>query len=88
MILGDNRYNFSIYVESTDDTVSVPAGTFNNCLRLRQLTTITSGTETAYDYKKFWHAPGIGPIVYSKYSDNWENVRFKQELKSYYTGAD
>ena len=43
-------------VESLDESVSVPAGTFH-CLRLRRL-----GTEAGQSDKTYWFAEGIGKV--------------------------
>ncbi len=67
------------YVESIDDTVSVPAGTYNNCIRIRILEE-QSGSNT---YRRKWLAPDIGPVMYKKYTDNWASVKISQELTSF-----
>jgi hypothetical protein len=62
LTLGNLHVRSTFYVESIDDTVTVPAGTFTNCVRIRELNEITEGSSTEYEYEKHWYAPGIGPI--------------------------
>lgn len=71
------------YVESTSDTVTVPAGTFNNCIRVRELWQEAQEGVTEYDYDKHWLAPDIGPVLYRDYTENWQDVNFSQELLSF-----
>ena len=71
------------YVESRNETVTVPAGTFNNCIRVRDLYEITENSSTEFDYEKHWLAPDVGPIMYRDYTDNWVSVGFSQELLSF-----
>ena len=71
------------YIESINETVSVPAGTFNNCIRVRELNEITENSITEYEYEKHWFAPDVGPIIYRDYTTNWDSVKFSQELVSF-----
>lgn len=80
---GDIHLKATSYVESINDTVTVPAGTFNNCIRVRDLFEITQDGVTEYEYEKHWLAPDVGPIIYRDYTDNWESVDFSQELVSF-----
>ena len=81
--LGNFHVNATYYVESTDDSIDVLAGSFQNCLRIGQSYEITEGGDIDYEYEKVWYAPGVGPVLYGKYSDNWDALTFRQELKSY-----
>ncbi|MFO0831102.1 MAG: PepSY domain-containing protein [Phycisphaerales bacterium] len=45
-----------VEVVSTDETLTVPAGTFRHCLHLRETTPLEPGTSHK------WYAPGIGMI--------------------------
>ncbi len=59
-------------IESTSDKVSVPAGTFSGCVRVRSKGTaspvkhvsdvrrVAEGTVNVEDY--YWLAPGVGPV--------------------------
>lgn len=76
------------YVESIDDSVEVPAGSFKNCFRLRVLYEVVESDHTAYDYEKFWYAPGVGLVLHCDYTDNWASVKIEQELKSYSVGGE
>lgn len=79
----DIHFKATYYVESINDTVTVPAGTFNNCIRVRDLFEITQDGVTEYEYEKHWLAPDIGPVIYRDYTDNWESVDLSQELISF-----
>ena len=80
---GTTHYKTSYLVESITDTVAVPAGTFSNCIRVRQLGETTVGGSTQFDYRRYWLAPGIGPVRYTKYGDNWKRVKKDQKLVAY-----
>lgn len=81
--LGPFHVKSTFFVESTTDTMTVAAGTFNNCIRVRELNEITEGGATEYEYEKTWYAPDVGPIIYRKYTENWADGGFKQELVSF-----
>lgn len=81
--IDDMHVKATYYVESINDTVTVPAGTFNNCIRIRILEEITEDGVTEYDYVKDWLAPDIGPVIYRDYTINWESIDFSQELVSF-----
>jgi hypothetical protein len=75
------------YVESITDTVTVAAGTFNNCIRIRELAecrgSIGAVVVTAYGYGKSWYAPEVGPVIYRTYTQNWASTTLSQELASF-----
>jgi hypothetical protein len=71
-------------IESITDTVTVAAGTFNNCIRIRELFEYKSnGVVTGYAYNKIWYAPDVGPIIYRYYTQNWASTTLSQELVSF-----
>jgi len=76
-------FKTTYYVESTTDDVTVPAGTFSNCVRVRELNEMTLGNQTEYEYEKHWYAPSVGPVIYRDYAASWSSVNFSQELVSY-----
>jgi hypothetical protein len=43
-------------IMATNETVTVPAGTFKNCVKTREWSMLEAGTELK------WHAPGIGVV--------------------------
>jgi len=53
----NDRYGEITLIEELHDTVSVPAGTFADCLRFR----LFSDWDPE-DYYLFWHAPGVGLV--------------------------
>ena len=61
------HYKNTWEVEAIDDIVSDPAGTFQNCIRIRQLTEMTQSGSTTSILCKSWLAPDIGPAMYNKY---------------------
>ncbi len=83
MEIGDIHLKTDSYVESINDVISVPAGTFSNCVVLREMSETTINGVKDYRYEKTWYAPDVGPIVYRRYSSNWETVYFSQELVSF-----
>lgn len=80
---GSTHVKSTHYIESIDETITVPAGTFTNCVRIRELNETTQNSTTEYEYEKHWFAPNIGPIIYRDYTNNWQSVRFSQELISF-----
>ena len=72
---GTTHYRASFLVESITDTVTVPAGIFRNCIKVRQLDETTVSSVTKYEYRRYWLAPEIGPIRYTKYSNNWKIIK-------------
>jgi hypothetical protein len=81
---GTTTYMSTFWVESTSATVKVPAGTFHNCVRVRQLDVITvNGFTNSYNYKRYWLAPNVGPIRYAKYNKNWKKITKDQKLVAY-----
>ena len=81
--IGNVHYKVTYLIESINDIITVPAGTFRNCVRIRQLSESTENSQTDYEYKKHWYAPNIGPIIYREYADSWQTVQINQELISY-----
>jgi hypothetical protein len=54
-------------VEDVSESVTVPAGTFRNCLRIRRERDLTNpdlmgATDQAEQDKLFWFAPGVGKV--------------------------
>ena len=74
-------YTITSYLESVSDTVTVPAGTFTNCVRMRLLEEMTQDSvKTQVGWRREWYAPNIGPVVYAKYDDDWGSATTTQEL--------
>ena len=74
-------YTITSYLESVSDTVTVPAGTFTNCVRMRVLEEMTQNSvKTQVGWRKEWYAPNIGPVVYEKYDADWGSATMTQEL--------
>ena len=80
---GATHYKMSLWVESITDTVVVPAGTFNSCIRVRQLDEVTTGAITTNNYRRYWLAPDVGPVRYTKYGKNWKGTKKDQKLVAY-----
>jgi hypothetical protein len=78
--IGSTHFKATFYVESVSDSLTVPAGTFRNCVKLRQLDEATENSITDTDYRRIWFAPNVGPIVYEKYTTNWGSVTISQRL--------
>ena len=69
-------------VESTDASVQVPAGTFNNCLMIKKLYFSPKDPNTPLQEAQFWFAPGVGNVkVIIKHLQ--ENKELVQELVSF-----
>jgi hypothetical protein len=54
-------------IDSTDETVTVPAGTFKKCLKVTVSGSFESGPPVAPQFVKsyvlyYWYAPGVGQI--------------------------
>ena len=52
-----------VTIEKNDDVVTVPAGTFENCLRIKRVSSVVN--EKGHKIKReayFWYAPAIGEI--------------------------
>lgn len=81
--VGPFHVKLTYHVESTSDTMTVAAGTFNNCIRVREFDEITESGVTDYDYTKKWYAPDVGLIIDRNYTENWTAVDFSQELVSF-----
>ncbi|MFB0515018.1 MAG: T9SS type A sorting domain-containing protein [Candidatus Neomarinimicrobiota bacterium] len=71
--------HFSFVVESIAVTIEVPAGTFDNCIKIG-LTQSTEGDTT----QKSWHyyAPGVGQVLNTG-SNTWFGGSFRFELVEY-----
>jgi hypothetical protein len=68
-------------VESTDASVQVPAGTFNNCLMVKKLYFTPKNPNTPVKETVFWFAPEVGNVkVVIKHPA--ENKEIVQELVS------
>ena len=80
---GATHFTVTFWVESITATVTVPAGTFSGCVKVRQKGVVTTGTSMKSDYKRYWLAPGIGPVKYVKYNRNWGIVTKNQKLVAY-----
>lgn len=77
------HFKGTYYVRSTTDSITVAAGSFNNCIRVQELGEITENGATEYEYEETIYAPDVGPIIYRDYTENWTNVTFSQELVSF-----
>jgi len=69
-------------IESTVATVTVPAGTFNNCLLIKKLYYNKDDEKKAVQESLLWFAPGVGnvKVVMKNYQNNQE---LTQELISF-----
>ena len=81
--VGSFHYKETCDVESTTDSITVAAGTFNDCVIVRSLGEKTDGGVTEYDYDKYWFAPDVGLIIYRDYTENWASVNLSQELVNF-----
>jgi len=81
--LGSIYVKSTHYVESITESITVTAGTFSNCIRVRELNEITVSNSTEYEYEKKWYAPDVGLIIDRKYTENWAVADFSQELVSF-----
>jgi hypothetical protein len=72
-------------VESTNASVQVPAGSFNNCLMVKKLYFTPKNPNTPVKETDFWFAPDVGNVkVVIKHSqENKEIVHIVQELVSF-----
>lgn len=77
------HYKATYYVRSTTDSVTVAAGSFNNCIRVQELSEVTESGATEYEYEETIYAPDVGPISYKRYTENWTSITFSQELVSF-----
>ena len=77
------HFKVTYYVRSITDSITVAAGSFNNCIRVQELGEITENGATEYEYEETIYAPDVGPIIYRDYTENWTNVTFSQELVSF-----
>ena len=67
--------HFAFSVESVSQTVEVPAGTFNNCIKIGVVGIDTTGDTTEVDY--FYFAEGVGEVLWEGWMQGWENFRFE-----------
>ncbi|MCX5847110.1 MAG: hypothetical protein NTW12_12275 [Deltaproteobacteria bacterium] len=75
------RYTVTSYIESVSETVTVPAGSFTNCVRIKVLNEMTENSnKTAVGWYREWYAPNIGRVIYGKYSANWGSATTTQQL--------
>jgi hypothetical protein len=81
---GTTTYMSTFWVESLAATIKVPAGTFYNCIQVRQLdVTTVSGLTKSYSYRRYWLAAGVGPVRYAQYNKNWKRITNDQRLVAY-----
>jgi hypothetical protein len=85
---GSTHFKSTFYVESASDSLTVAAGSFGSCVRLRHLDETTTNTIKDTNYRRIWFAPRVGPIVYRKYTTNWGSVTISQELKAFTVSSD
>ncbi len=64
---GSLPYSFVVEVTGTGQTVEVPAGPFNDCLRLLEEGTIGAGAQQRTVCTEYWLAPGVGIIKWLAY---------------------
>ena len=81
--VGPFHVKSTFHVESTSDSMTVAAGTFNNCIRVREFNEITESGVTEYEYEKKWYGPDVGLIIDRDYTENWNSVTISQELVSF-----
>jgi hypothetical protein len=77
---GTTHYKETRYIEAINDTISVPSGSFSNCIRIRVLEEITSNSITSFQYYKHWYAPNVGLVIFAKYNANWVSATTTQQL--------
>ena len=77
------HFKVTYWVESVTATVTVPAGKFQNCMKVRQLAEITRSGTTRFEYRRYWLAPDVGPVMYRKYTKNWITITKNQRLVAY-----
>ena len=80
---GGTHHKATFWVESVTATVVVPAGRFLNCIKVKQLDQVTISDSTEYKYRRYWLAPGVGPVKYTQYTRNWGTVKKNQKLVGY-----
>lgn len=66
-------------IESDREPVTVPAGTFRNCLKIKQILFDESGQETGVMYH--YYARSVGNVLTEQTSP--ENKRYRSELNKY-----
>jgi hypothetical protein len=57
--VGNSTVNISLTIESVSDEVTVPAGTFKDCLKIKQVGENDAGT-SVMGYE--WYAPKVGVV--------------------------
>ena len=74
--MGPGGDHWSCLVESISETVQVPVGEFNDCLKIRTIITDNaSGDTTQWIYN--YYAEGIGQVLYMGWNFFWENFKFE-----------
>jgi hypothetical protein len=71
--------NFSFKVESISESVQVPAGTFDDCIKIKLIITDTSGDTTQWNY--FYFAEGVSEVLNVGW--NWHVGNLEYELTEY-----
>ncbi len=82
------RVKVTAVVESVNTAVTVPAGSFDNCVVIKTKMEITKDNVTDTNYDKIWTCPGVGDVIMRDYTENWETPGFSQELTEFSTGGD
>ncbi len=74
-------------VQSTNETTTVPAGTFTGYLVLRWHSEMTmGGGPTDHAYTEYWYAPEVGLVSDRDFAANWSQLMHSEELVSYRVG--
>jgi hypothetical protein len=77
-------YTTTSYIESVSEAVTVPAGSFTNCVKIRVLDEMTTNSNTtALGWHREWYAPNIGRVIHAKYSTAWGSATTTQQLISF-----
>lgn len=73
--MGPGGDHWSCFVESISETVQVPAGEFNNCIKIKTIITDAAGDTIQWFYN--YYAEGIGQVLQVGWSFFWENFKFE-----------
>ena len=77
---GDTLFTAGKYrIESEGETVTVPAGTFRNCLKVKQVILDENGKEVGV--LLHWYARGVGEVLSEQLEP--EGRRYRSELQEY-----
>ena len=76
--------HYSLSVESITETVQVPAGIFNDCIKIKLVITDTSGDTTQMNH--YYGAEGVGEVLNIGW--NWWQENFEFELIEYYVSPN